>query len=225
MTIYDPLNAINGVRQPFAGNVIPDSRINPVGLAIANNFQSPTATPSSYGVPDLNAPGRLPCRASQFTAKFDEDFFSWWRTSLSYLRYFSLEPGNTEFPTISSPDQWRLLRRVDTTQLNNIFSLNPTTVLTVRYGFNRFPNYSYDVSQGYSVSALGFPSSLVSQINPALTQFPDVQMSSLYGLGVADNNSFFVLASDNFLDQRLEIYGTPQPEGGLRLPSHQSGWK
>lgn len=215
VTIYDPLNTVGGVRQPFVGNVIPVSRINPVGLAIANNFQAATATPSSYGVPDLNAPGRLPCRASQFTAKFDEDFFSWWRTSLSYLRYFSLEPGNTEFPTVSSPDQWRLLRRVDTTQLNNIFSLNPTTVLTVRYGFNRFPNYSYDVSQGYSVGALGFPSSLVSQINPALTQFPDVQMSSLYSLGVADNNSYYVLASDNFSTSVSKYMGRHSLKAGF----------
>jgi hypothetical protein len=207
VTIYDPLNTVGGVRQPFPGNVIPTSRINPVGLAIANNFQAPTSAPSSYGAPDLNAPGRLPCRAAQFTAKFDEDFFTWWRASLSYLRYFSLEPGNTEFPTVSSPDQWRLLRRVDTTQLNNTFSINPTTVLTVRYGFNRFPNYSYDVSQGYNISALGFPSSLVSQINPSLSQFPDIQMSSLYNLSVSDNNSFYVLASDNFSTSASKYMG------------------
>jgi hypothetical protein len=207
VTIYDPLNVVGGARQPFPGNIIPTSRLNPVGLAIANNFQAPTSAPSSYGAPDLNAPGRLPCRAAQFTAKFDEDFFKWWRASLSYLRYFSLEPGNTEFPTVSSPDQWRLLRRVDTTQLNNTFSLNPTTVLTVRYGFNRFPNYSYDVSQGYNVSALGFPSSLVSQINPSLSQVPDILMSSLYNLGVQDNNSFYVLASDNFSTSASKYMG------------------
>jgi hypothetical protein len=198
VTIYDPLNTINGVRQPFVGNVIPTSRLNPVGLALASNYQAPTSAPSSYGGLDLNAPGRLPCRAMQYTAKLDEDFFTWWRASLSYLRYFSLEPGNTEFPTVSSPDQWRLLRRVDTTQLNNVFVLNPSTVLTVRYGFNRFPNYSYDVSQGYNLSNLGFPASYVNQIPKSLAQFPDVTSSNLYALGVADNNSFFVLASDNF---------------------------
>ncbi|HEV1287966.1 MAG TPA: carboxypeptidase-like regulatory domain-containing protein, partial [Bryobacteraceae bacterium] len=138
VTVYDPLTTIGGARQPFPGNIIPTSRLNPVGLNIASNYQAPTSAPSSYGGLDLNAPGQLPCRAMQYTAKVDEDFFTWWRTSLSYLRYFSLEPGNTEFPTVSSPDQWRLLRRVDTTQLNNTFSVNPTTVVTIRYGFNRF---------------------------------------------------------------------------------------
>ena len=198
VTIFDPLNVINGVRQPFPGNVIPTNRLNPVGLAIASNFQAPTSAPSSYGALDLNAPGRLPCRAMQYTAKVDEDFFNWWRASLSYLRYFSLEPGNTEFPTVSSPNQWRLLRRVDTTQLNNTFSINPTTVLTVRFGFNRFPNYSYDVSQGFDLASLNFPPSYVNQIPRSLSQFPDISMSNLYSLGVADNNSFYVHASDNF---------------------------
>jgi len=215
VTIYDPLNTINGVRQPFVGNVIPTSRLNPVGLAMASNFQNPTSAPSSYGGLDLNAPGQLPCRAMQYTAKFDEDFFTWWRASLSYLRYFSLEPGNTEFPTVSSPDQWRLLRRVDTTQLNNVFSLNPTTVLTVRYGFNRFPNYSYDVSQGFNLSGLGFPASYVNQIPKSLSQFPDISMSNLYSLGVADNNSFFVLASDNFSTSISKYMGRHSLKAGF----------
>src|SRR5437016_2763926 len=147
-TIYDPLNTVNGARVPFSGNMIPANRINAVGLAIAANFQPGQTSPGYYGDNNLNAPGRLPCRAAQYTGKLDEDITSWWRVSASYLRYFSLEPGNTEFPTVSSPNQWRLQRRVDSTQLNSIMTINPTTVLTLRYGFNCFPNYSYDASQG-----------------------------------------------------------------------------
>src|SRR5258706_2090108 len=77
-------------------------------------------------------------------------------------------------------------------------TLNPTTVLTLRYGFNRFPNYSYNVSQGFDLSSLGFPSSLVSQVPKTLSQFPPITMSNMYSLGVNDNNSFYVLASDSF---------------------------
>ncbi len=198
LTIYDPSNLVNGVRQPFPGNIIPTSRLNPVGLALANSYQAPTSTPRFYGDSDLNAPGRLPCRAMQYTGKIDEDFFPWWRASLSYLRYYSLEPGNTEFPTASSPDQWRLLRRVDTTQFNNLFTVNPTTVVAIRYGFNRFPNYSYDASQGFDLSTLGFSSNFVNQVPKALAQFPYITGTNLYTLGVDDNNSTYVLASKNF---------------------------
>jgi hypothetical protein len=193
--IYNPLSV--GTRVPFAGNIIPGSMLNPVGMALANSFQTATSTPRYFGDTDLSAPGRLPCRAVQYTGKIDEDFTSWWRSSLSYLRYYSLEPGNTEFPTLSSPNQWRLQRRVDTTQLNNLFTINPTTVLTVRYGFNRFPNYSYDVSQGFNLASLGFPSSLVNQVPRNLAQFPYITMSNFYTLGVNDNNSYYVHASNN----------------------------
>ncbi len=195
-TIYNPLSGTT--RTPFAGNIIPQSVMSPVGLALASNFQAPQTAPTSYGAYDITGSAQLPCRAAQYTGKIDEDFTPWWRASLSYLRYFSLEPGNTWFTSLSTPDGWRLLRRVDTTQFNNLITVNPTTVVTVRYGFNRFPNYTYDVSQGYNLAGLGFASSFVSQIPTAKTQFPPILMSNLYSLGVQDNNSFVDLASNNF---------------------------
>ncbi|MEI9974210.1 MAG: hypothetical protein WDO73_20465 [Ignavibacteriota bacterium] len=214
--IYDPLNTAGGVRQVFPGNIIPGDRLNPTGLAMASFFQPGTATPGYYGANDLNAPGRLPCRAAQYTGKLDQDFGTWWRASLSYLRYFSLEPGNTEFPNnISSPDQWRLQRRVDTTQFNNLFTVNPTTTIAVRYGFNRFPNYSYDMSQGYDLNQLKFSPALVNQIPKSLSQFPDVTMTNLYSLGVADNNSFYVLASRNFSIQASKYLGRHSLRAGF----------
>ena len=75
---------------------------------------------------------------------------------MSYLRYYSLEPGDTWFNSPATQSGWRLLRRVDTTQFNNLFTINPTTVLALRYGFNRFPNFDYNSSQGFNVAALGF---------------------------------------------------------------------
>jgi hypothetical protein len=216
LAIYDPMTLIGGARQPFPGNIIPASSLNPAGLAIASLFQPATASPSYYGGNDLNAPGRLPCRAAQYTAKLDEDFRTWWRASLSYLRYFSLEPGNTEFPNnISTPDQWRLLRRVDATQINNLFTVNPTTVVALRYGFNRFPNYSYDMSQGYDLNQLKFSPALISQIPKSLSQFPDIGMTNLYSLGVADNNSSYVLASNNFSVQVSKYMGRHSLKAGF----------
>jgi hypothetical protein len=197
--VYDPLSVVNGARQPFAGNAIPSSRLNPTGLAIAAYFQPATTVPAYYGANDLNAPGSLPCRAAQYTGKLDEDLRAWWRASLSYLRYFSLEPGQTEFiNNLASTNQWRLLRRVDSTQFNNLFTVTPTTVVTVRYGFNRFPNYTYEMSQGFDLNALKFAPALVNAVPKSLAQFPPVSMTNLYSLAGADNNSFYVHASKNF---------------------------
>jgi len=81
---------------------------------------------------------------------------------VSYLRYFSLEPGNTWFPTVSSPDQWRLLRRVDATQINNLLTLNQTTGYTTRVVINRHPNPTYRLSQGLYLTASSFSQSFTS---------------------------------------------------------------
>ncbi len=215
ITIYNPLNVVNGVRQPFANNIIPASMLNPVGLAIASFYQAPQTAPSKYGAIDLSSSASLPDRASQMTGKLDADFTTWWRASLSYLRYFSLEPGNAWFPSISSPSLSELQRRVDSTQLNNLVTINPTTVLAVRYGYNRFPNYSYTGSQGYNIANLGFSQSLVNQIPLSLSQFPSITLNNEYSLGVGDTNSFYVFASDNFSTSIAKYKGKHSLKGGF----------
>ena len=92
---------------------------------------------------------------------------------------------------------------------------DPDTVLTVRYGFNRFPNYSYDVEPGFQSGSLGFSPSLVNQVPKALAQFPYVTMTNLYTLGVSDNNSFYVHASDNFSANISKYMGRHMLKGGF----------
>ncbi|SPF54703.1 TonB-dependent receptor [Candidatus Sulfopaludibacter sp. SbA4] len=197
--IYDPSTTVctggTCTRQAFPGNVIPTARLNNVGVNIAATYVLPQTTSAYYGAPNLTAAAILPCRASQDTAKLDHTVTSWWRASLSYARYFSLEPGNTWFKTISSLDQWRLQRRVDATAFNNVITLSPTAVLSVRYGFNRFPNYGYQVSQGFNLASLGFNPAFVAQV-PSPT-FPNVSMTSQYSLGT-NNNFYYTHYSKNF---------------------------
>ncbi len=202
--IYNPASTVihqNGTvtRSPFPGNVIPSSMLNPVGLAIANTLANPSSTPAYYGANDLTAAGSLPARAHQTTFKLDENFTDWWHANLSYLSYLSLEPGNTWFNSVSSPDQWRLLRNVNATQLNNVLTLSPTVVLSIRYGFNRFPNYGYQVSSGFNLASLGFSPTFTNEVlSPT---FPVVGMSTVYNSlgGLGTNNDFdYVHYSYNF---------------------------
>jgi hypothetical protein len=181
----------------FPGNIIPASQLNATGVAIANQWALPTSAPAYYGANDLTIASTIKARAVQYTGKVDEDFTSRWRASLSYLRYYSLEPGNTWFNSPSTTEGWRLLRRVDATQLNNLITINPTTVLSLRYGFNRFPNYDYNSSQGYNIASLGFSPSYSSTISPALAEFPQINMTSFYGLGDSGDNDYYSESSNN----------------------------
>ena len=90
ITVIDPLTG-----NPFPGNIIPASRITRSGLAIAATYPIPTSAPAYYGANDFALSSSIKARAVQYTAKLDEDFTTWWRASLSYSRYYSLEPGDT----------------------------------------------------------------------------------------------------------------------------------
>ena len=207
VVITDPFT-----KAPYLGNKIPTSAINPIGLAIANTYVQPGRAPAYYGDQNLTGSASLQSHAAQKIFKLDENFTSWWRASASYARYYSLEPGNTWFSTISSPDQWRLQRRVDATAINNVITLSPTTVLSVRYGFNRFPNYGYKASQGFNLASLGFPAATVSQIpNPT---FPIVNFNTAYSLGT-NNNFFYVHSSKNFSTSVAKYVGKHSLKAGF----------
>ena len=197
--IYDPSSTrtVNGatVRDAFAGNVIPASRISPVGLNIARTFAAPSKD-TAYGTNNVAVATSQYDRADQLTGKFDQTFTNYWKANFSYLHYGSREPGENWFSNLSSPAQWLLGRKVDATQINNLFTVGATTVLSVRYGFNRFPNNNYQRSSGYDPTLLGFPTSYVTaQQRPT---FPNIGMQTFTSLGV-NNNDFTVFSSRNLM--------------------------
>ncbi len=217
---YDPLGSrdANGNRMPFAQNMIPMKQIDPVGFAIAQYFAKPTQT-APFGATNVSYSGILPSKAGQGTLKVDHRITNWWSVNASSLRYHSNEPGQNWFPDLpSSPEQWKLDRRVNSTQVNNTLTINPTTVVAVRYGFNRFPNEYTARSRGFNLTSLGFSPALASSVSTA--QFPGVIFQNYYPgyqMGsVAINNptSFFVPYSRNFVASVAKYVGRHSLKAG-----------
>jgi trimeric autotransporter adhesin len=208
-TIYDPLTTLSDgaggfTRQAFPGNRIPANRLNPVGLAIAKTYAAPQKTPGYHGEANYTANASLYDRADQLTFKADHAFTEWWRASASYLHYGSQEPGEFYLRTVSSSDQWTLGRKVDATQVNNIFTLNATTVLSVRYGFNRFPNLSSQQSAGFNLASLNLPGSFLSSVQSPT--FPNVSMQNFANMG-SNSNGLTVFHSKNLSGQLAKFIG------------------
>jgi hypothetical protein len=187
-TIYDPLSArmVNGspVRDPFAGNIIPAGRISPIGRAISSYYPQPTRAAAYHGANNFLANSVLQDRADQVTSKVDHELFPWWRVSASYLHYGSREPGENWFGTLSTPAGWRLFRKVDSTQVSSSLMPGPSTVINIRYGFNRFPNETVTVADGFNPASLGLPQSYTSQLQ--FLRFPTIGMQTFSNL--ADSN-------------------------------------
>jgi hypothetical protein len=180
INIYDPVTrtqfSYNGT-----ANVIPPSRLSAVGKAIASYYPHPNLSGLASGATNYTVPAPGPeSRSTEFVGKIDEQFFKWWTANFSYLRYFCLIPFGDALGTAPGSGSITYNRHVDATVLNNIFTLNPTTVLSVRFGFNRFPNNIYPLSAGFDPSTLGLP-----EYNYQFKFFPVVTPTNFTSLSVS----------------------------------------
>jgi hypothetical protein len=217
VTIFNPLTArpcsttdncpnnVTTVRTPFAGNIIPTSMINPIGKAVMSYLPNPQRVTNTDSF-NFTGTDTLHDRADEYTSKLDHSFTDWWRVSASYMHYKSREPGgNTlgSLPGGSSNGPYLLYRKVDATAINSIMTLNPTTVLTVRYGFNRFPNFTEGVSYGFNPTQLGFPASYANSLQAEY--FPEFDLLSNKISSTSPSVSVF--HSKNFLTSISKYVG------------------
>jgi hypothetical protein len=171
--IYDPLSPA-AARTTFPGNKIPVGRINMVGQALLNAYPKANTTLNTYAADNFNGGDTLGDRADEFNGKLTHQFGERWLADFYYLHYGSKEPGGNALTTLAgSSSSYLLYRKVDAVGIQNTITLNPTTLLTVGFGFNRFPNDTRDISSGFNQATLGFPANYLSALSksgfPAIT--------------------------------------------------------
>jgi hypothetical protein len=142
VTIYDPLTHL-----PFPGNIIPANRIDPVAAAIANYFPLPQIDRDN-GSANYTATALLIDRfQQQYTGKIEHKFsdtvtltgfYLYNRTDEPCAAYF--EPGLKGPNRFADPGDYLLRRRPQVLALNNTWVLNQRSVLTLRFGWTRFPD-------------------------------------------------------------------------------------
>jgi hypothetical protein len=201
--IYDPnTTTATGARTPFANNIIPADQLNPVGLKLASYYPLPNAATNYYGANNFNYTGGYPNRGDQYTFKGDQQFGNWLRAAASYVHQKTGETGQPPvFGNVASPGQSLLFRRIDATQANATATLNPTTVLTVRWGFNRFFTTSFPTSSaGFNLTTLGLPASLAASTPDAA--FPAVTWATSPVSGVAQPRAMSITRAPSMRPSR-----------------------
>jgi len=168
-TIYDPNTTVTssaGVpyRQPFPGNMIPTSRLNPVALKIQAYIPVPDVPGATLLNNWYNGP-KYTTRSSNDAVKGDYLFNENHKLSIYLFRNGNLAPNNVDglpFPltTIQLPVGNTWLPRV-----NYDYTISPTLIFHLGLGFIRFYNpatalpseFSYNASQmlGFNGSAIG----------------------------------------------------------------------
>ncbi len=183
--VWDPRSPlVNGRRTiPISDggvvNKIPASLISPVGQGILNAYPAANLNSSSYSaqVSNFSQLNTFKTRSDIYSGKLEHTFAPWWTAGISYVHLATQEPSGFLLGGTVAENATKLLRYNDATAINNTFTINPTTLLTVGYGFNRYYSASFQYSNGFNLTGLGLPAGFVSQLQSRT--FPAVTVNNL----------------------------------------------
>ena len=199
-TLYDPATAVqaNGVitRQPFAGNFIPQSRLNPIATTFLNNF---VPLPNRQGVyDDTNNYGAIEAVKNPyhfFSGRSDVNLGNRDKLTILGRQSLYLQYDNDIFHNLAYLNHG-LGRDIWGGMVDDVHTFSPTLVGDLRVGFTRYDAYYFQASTGpwpdlqtpaggYDPTQLGFPSYIAANANRL--QMPNFTASDGYTLN--GNNS------------------------------------
>ncbi len=204
ITIYDPSTATydaNGntvaARQPFPGNVIPQSRINPIAAAVTKYMPLPNrASPPGfrYANSDLSIPDYFDKdKFYNLALKFDWNFGDKHR---AYFRHASNDRtedrASNGIDNKPGTDGQQPFQRInDAYVVDWVGTISPTFILNARASFNRFIEKGFGrANEGFDLTTLGISKSLLSQL-PSPVYFGRWDFQDGYNsLGRSQSNNY-----------------------------------
>lgn len=185
--IYDPTTWPRvSYMQEYGANKIPASAVNPIGQwVVQNGWPAPTgaAASANYGqglnyiIPSMS----IKTRSDEYVGKVEHTFTSWWTGNVSYLHDAIQEPDVTFLLTPFSANDTKLIRYFDATSAGSTFTISPTEIFTIGYGFNRYysasPPYSTPFDSATGFGGAGFPVALTGFM--ASQTFPSFNLSNM----------------------------------------------
>ncbi len=170
-------------RQPIPGNVIASSRLNPVSLAIAQYWPAPNQAGTADGHNNFSQSFQTGENYYVHFVRVDHNFSERNRVFLR-LDYDNWEEhknvsGTLYYPPVNGVILNRINRGL---ALDEVYTINPSTVLNVRYGITQQDFPERRMGSGFDLASLGFSQNLVSLIPKNLAVFPYVNSSNFVRL-------------------------------------------
>lgn len=191
--IYDPFTTVSTgsghyTRQPFPNNIIPTNRLNPVAQNLAKFWPAPTQQGSVDGTQNYTTTSAS--TTEDYYAHFarvDHNFSERNRMFLRLDYDWWAENKYTYFPNNSSGILTNRYNRG--IALDDVFVVNPSTVLNIRYGLTEQDHPEQQLSTGADLSALGFAPKLVSLIPSGQSTLPALTLGTFQGFGQFDSGN------------------------------------
>ena len=179
--IYDPLSttAIAGgrfQRTPIPGNIIPQSRLDPVAQKLVQAFP----LPNQAGTTDFRQNFFLSTKALETywtnIGRIDHSFSDNHRIFVRLHRDYWQEDKSRFFGP-ASPAGVILNRTNRGAAFDDVYIISPTLLLNVRYGLTQQDFPERRVSRGYDLASLGFNPALVNSIDKSTATFPRLNVA------------------------------------------------
>lgn len=202
--IYDPRFSANPTvsptnltpRQPFAGNIIPQSAIDPAGLAILQRYP----LPNRAGIfQNYEASGIRPTDTNQFTIKTDFVLTSKQRLSVSYSRRDTerIASEGGAFPLLPLPftnqNNFAQNFKSNIARVQHDYTISSNVVNHLNIGYTFFDVANANTTTGFNTSSLGIPVNATQNIAFPRVGFP--------GYGGSDPRNAQDIGSSFFDDQ------------------------
>ncbi len=215
----DPARPGHFIEDPFVGNIIPSNLINPVSKGLLKYFSDPRTAGTAEFL-NNNSDSTLAeqtKRYDNFTIRIDHSIgerqrifgrASWYDRDSFYNDYFHSIATGTSF-------QFNARQGV----IDDVYTFNPTTVLNVRYGYNRFIRAQDMPSEGhgFDLTGVGFPASYNDAIDSSIRRFPRIDFPGGTYQGTGQTNEFRPVDTHSFAATLNHSHGTHSLKGGVEL--------
>ncbi len=184
--IYDPLTTTPAPggrfsRQPFPGNLIPQSRLDKLALKLLDYWPEPNLPGTADGRNNYTRLQRSWNEFRSHTAKVDHNFSERHRVFGRYNQWFQLFSSGQVFENIATgQDRYRYNYGA---VFDDVFVFSPSLLNNLRAGFTRFEQSFYPLSDGFDLTGAGFHPSLQTRIDPAARKFPGLSIAGYQPLG------------------------------------------
>jgi hypothetical protein len=180
--IYDPKTIQTAPggrtsRQPFPGNIIPASRIDPVAAKILPFYSQPNLPGTADGTNNWTAPNSDTDDFFSHVFRIDHNFSDKHRAFVRGNANRRHQASQYRFDRAYGYDVWRQNRGF---AFDDVYLFGPQFLMNTRYSYTRYFEPGVGLTNGWDLTKLGFSESFVNQIktaDPRGVQLPHIAIT------------------------------------------------
>ena len=200
-------------RDPFPGNVIPQSLVNPLGRNLAAIYPQPTSAGTSDGRNNFYYPDLRQQIYDSHMARVDHAFTTGHRMFIR-VNHFAYEIPKDLMGIPATKEVFNQINRG--LALDDVVVLSPTLVLNIRYGVINADFPERRVTQGTDLAKLGFSPALASLVTPAQSTIPRMAVGAFSTLSNwSDGDGANTAITHNWVANLTKVSGAHTLRGGV----------